>query len=203
MAFVLLLMVLGIFGAWMGVRAQERRTPWPPAPITPPDSIIQSQSQFSPPLTQFPSPSHDVIAVEHREPAADELTPASGQAGTPTSEATTSNMPRKLPPEIPERPGKTTAKAPGEPAPMPSVPAAALPAAPELIPTPPTPVRKEVAQPSETVTPLPRIVEGKKTAATNNVVAALPDPPKIESQPKGNSAPAPSAGSDAKIAAAA
>src|SRR5262249_25335826 len=160
--------------------------------------------QSSPPLTQFPSPAHDVIAVEHRELAADELTPASGQAGTPVSDATTSTtMPRKLPPEIPERPGKTTAKAPGEPAPMPSVPAAALPAAPEQIPTMPTPVRKEVAQPSETVTPLPRIVEGKKTAAANDVVAALPDPPKVDPQPKSVTPPAPSAGNDTKIAAAA
>lgn len=207
MAFVLLLLVLGTFGAWMGVRAQDRRTPWPPAPITPPDSIAQSMPQPPPPLTELPAASHDVIAVEHRELVADALaTLTSGQVATPAvADSAAPTLPRKLPPEIPATPGKATAKPPGEPAPMPSVPAAALPTAPELIPTMPTPVRKNIAKPgeSEAPTPLPRIVEGKKTAAANDVVAALPDPPKVDPQPKSITPPAPSAGSDAKIAAAA
>jgi uncharacterized repeat protein (TIGR01451 family) len=141
MKVVLTMTALAALGAWMGVRAQDRRTPWPPPPITPPDPVSSANVEVTPaqpkrlPIhSEWPDPrtakagvpralSSSVVQTQAIMPA--ELpapVPVENRSPAATPSAITipdrvqaersPKIPPKLPAELPVQPMKTEVEVP-------------------------------------------------------------------------------------------
>jgi uncharacterized repeat protein (TIGR01451 family) len=104
-----------VLGSWLGVAAQERGTPWPPAPIMPPEEIAGAVTPLpvSPPAAKVNKeiPPEDTVinaSVAGRETPLKPLSPLVTASAEMLIEQGGVRKPTKRPAEIPALASKTT-----------------------------------------------------------------------------------------------
>ena len=200
MTVVLLMIALGVLGAWLGVRAQERCTDWPTASMASDSaSVVVVQAAVAQPAPGTRGPevissdpratgtlvSATQIKIENTPPTPSEVpqvsVPMPPAALPPSIVATEAlatstvvvNTPPKLPAEIPARPNKAEAKVPSASAPL----TPELPATVETVKLPNLPDAPPIPPPVPATPSVPTVVEAPKQVI-------IPGPPPLTEAPE-------------------
>ncbi len=164
LTIVMLVLGIGVLGAYFGVRGQDPRLPWPPAPVRPPGNFEESEP---PPRTVSRLPSPPPVTPPEI-PAPGPLAPASFE----TKSMVPPNLPSAGPvivdvaPDAPPLP--PTPAIQSKPKSEPAAPALPVAQGPVIIDAP-----EEKVGPPPTVSPLPNF-DSKRNKVT---ITTIPAPP--------------------------